>query len=75
MESVRPWELCTDLEILIVGLQIILENLRNIISGIWAVAYIKMLSLLKFSIYAHGRLFCDHVYPHLAKSLVPLLAK
>ena len=56
-ESVRPWELCTDIEILNVRLKIILENLQ-ICSTLHNIQnkYIKVHCLLKFSVYAWGRL-------------------
>ena len=53
MKSVRSHELRTYLEILqclVSDYLRKLADLLNIISGIWAVVYIKMLCLLRFSI-------------------------
>ena len=51
MESVRPWKLCTNLEIDSDYLRK-LADLLNFSLGIWADVDIKAPCLLKFSVYA-----------------------
>ena len=51
--------------------------INKVLCSLNIVLDVRLLHMLfwLFSWFPNGRLFCDHVYPHLAKLLIPLLAK